>query len=62
MKHETRKTVTNRRVDNILKSNLFYKEHKLCIYCPVYGGCNWKNPNAGRPNRNWKRYRKHQWK
>ena len=60
MKRENLKTTTNRKTYKILLRRKFYDDHGLCHYCGPHSGCNsnWKPSSS----RNWKQYRKTQWK
>ena len=60
MKKENLKTTTNRKMYKILLRKQFYNDHGLCFYCGPHSGCNsnWKPSSS----RNWKQYRKTQWK
>jgi hypothetical protein len=60
MKKETLKTTTNRKVYKMLHRKELYDEQGLCHYCGPHSGCNSNfRPSS---NRNWKMYRKTQWK
>lgn len=54
------KKETNRRVYKIMYRQYLNKYIGLCPICSPHGGCNFWNKFKG--NRNWKRYRKTQWK
>lgn len=54
------KWTTNSRVYNLLLIEKNYNDLGLCPYCPPHGGCNYWN--SRKPERNWKRYRKTQYK
>jgi hypothetical protein len=60
MKKEDLKTTTNRKVYKILLRRKFYDDHGLCHYCGPHSGCN--SNNRLYKMRNWKKYRKTQWK
>jgi hypothetical protein len=60
MKKETLKTTANRRVYKLLKRKLLYDEQGLCHYCGPHSGCN--SMFKAKDRKNWKLYRKTQWK
>ena len=60
MKKETVKTTTNSKVYKILKKKALSKKLGLCFICGYHTGCNFWNKNH--KIKNWKQYRKLQWK
>ena len=63
-KRETLNNTLNNSVYNKLVSRERIRRFGLCFLCSEYGGCNsyfhWKG--WSQPAKNWKRFRKHQWK
>lgn len=50
---------TNRSVYNRVQRQYLFEYENLCHYCPPHRGC---NRRFRKIDRNWKRYRKTQWK
>lgn len=60
MKKENLETTTNSRVYKILKRKMLDKYEGLCPICGPHTGCNFWKKHRGL--RNWKEYRKTQWR
>lgn len=60
MKKENLKTTTNRKTYKIILRRKIYDDNGLCHYCGPHSGCN--SYRKKHPLRNWKQYRKTQWK
>ena len=60
MKKETTKNTMNRSVYNKLHTEYLFNHYGLCPYCPANGGCN--RGFGVTENRNWKEFRKTQYK
>lgn len=60
MKKENLKTTTNSRVYNLLKRQELFNYEGLCPICGPHSGCNSFKKFKGK--KNWKEYRKTQWK
>jgi hypothetical protein len=60
MKKENLKTTTNSRVYKILKRKMLDNYEGLCPICGPHSGCNFFKKHRG--HKNWKEYRKTQWK
>lgn len=54
------KITTNRRVFNLLYKKDVRAKHGLCPYCNLHSGCNYWN--RSKPQKNWKNYRKTQYR
>ena len=59
-KHQVLKTTTNSREYKIAYRQVLDKNLSLCQYCHPNKGCNYWN--SRHITRNWKEYRRHQWK
>lgn len=53
-------TTTHSRTYKLIKHEWVSSNLGLCWFCPPNKGCNYWNKN--KPNRNWKNYRKNQYK